>query len=215
MKPAYIYPIMLVGVAIIISLVYFCIYDQTTTVILVRHAEKEFDPGNPDDPNPDLADAVGTDRADALVKVAKDAGVTAIYTTEFCRTAQTAQPLARQLGVPLFVQDNGLSGDQLSGCDPAIDVPIERLPIAIDTIAELIDKILAENSGRVVLVVGHSNTVPQMIEELGVAPLCPDYFPFSRDGSCNIPDAQFDNLFIVTVTRIVRDAKLIKARYGN
>ncbi len=215
MKRAYFYPILISCVIVIICIGYFWWYDRVTTVILVRHAEKELNPTNPTNPN--LRDPAGKDRAEILVDVAKDAGVTAIYTTEFCRTSQTAQPLANQLGLPLIVQDNGILNDQLSDelCEPDIDMSIERLPIAINTIAELVDEILSASSGKVVLVVGHSDTVPQMVEALGVDPLCPDYFTPHPDGSCKIPGNQYDNLFIVTVPRFFGGVKIIKARYGN
>jgi hypothetical protein len=54
-----------------------------------------------------------------------------------------------------------------------------------------------------------------MIEALGLASRCPDYFPLGPGSSCNIPEDQFDNLFMVTVQRFSRDARIVKAKYGN
>ena len=70
------------------------------TVFLVRHAERaDTTPGAarrwPTDP--DLSDA-GRARAESLAAALKDAKITAIYTTEFKRTQQTAAPLAKALG---------------------------------------------------------------------------------------------------------------------
>ena len=196
--------------AIIVAVIVF-ILNSRATIIMVRHAERASA-----DTNTNLSGA-GADRAQELVAAVKDAGVNAIYTTEFCRTAQTAQPLANQLGLSLIVQDNGFPDDQLSDaeCDPNIVVPIERLPVTIDTIEELTGEILSRNSGKVVLIVGHSNSVPQIIEELNVASLCPDYFPVGPGSACNIPDDQFDNIFVVTVARFFGDAWIVKARYGD
>lgn len=64
-----------------------------TTVVLVRHAEKEA--GSGDVP---LTKA-GQARARELRRVLGDAGIRAIYTSDALRTRQTAEPLAQQLGL--------------------------------------------------------------------------------------------------------------------
>jgi phosphohistidine phosphatase SixA len=101
----------------------------------------------------------------------KDAKITAIFTTEYKRTRDTAQPLAAATGV---------------------------VATAIDSkdAATLIGKLKA-SSGNV-LVVGHSNTVPDIIKALGVGE------PVA------ISDDQFDNLFVV-----IRGAKpaLLRLHY--
>jgi broad specificity phosphatase PhoE len=209
MKRRNLYVAIVLACIVIVAAVIVFLLNSRTTILVIRHAEKAST-----DANANLSSA-GKDRAQRLVAAAKDAGVSAIYTTEFCRTSQTAQPLANQLGLPLIVLDNDIAGDQLSDCDPKIVVPIERLPVTINTIEELVAEILSKNSGKVVLVVGHSNSVPQMIEELGAASLCPDYFPAGAGNSCNIPDNQFDNIFIVTVFRFFGDVRIVKARYNN
>jgi broad specificity phosphatase PhoE len=113
--------------------------------IVVRHAERA-DAGAPAGnamtaaPDPELS-AAGKARAQALAAMLKDAGVTAIYTTEFIRTKDTAAPLAQ-----------------------ALKVTAEIIP-ARDQ-ATLIAKIKAHARGAV-LVVGHSNTVPAIIKALG------------------------------------------------
>src|SRR6266404_5710460 len=123
-----------------------------STVFIVRHAEKA-DASK----DPDLSEA-GRARAEGLAKMLKDANITAIYTTEFKRTQQTAAPLAKALGIT------------------ATTVP------AKDT-AALIAKLRGSNSNA--LVVGHGNTVPDLIKALGISE------------PINIAENDYDNLFVV------------------
>src|SRR5438046_9777690 len=58
-------------------------------VVIVRHAEKAANGGN----DPDLSSA-GHARAEALARILKDSGITAIFTSEFKRTQETAAPTA-------------------------------------------------------------------------------------------------------------------------
>ncbi|GAB3952271.1 phosphoglycerate mutase family protein [Spirosoma harenae] len=68
---------------------------STTTVYIVRHAEKvnESDTTN-------LTD-VGYARAAALADVLGNKSIDSIFTTPYRRTRQTAQPLAQRLGIQL------------------------------------------------------------------------------------------------------------------
>src|SRR6266576_4605291 len=72
-----------------------------TTVILVRHAEKNIEPNNPD---PDLSPA-GEARAQELARMFSNAGVNAIYATEYKRTQETVKPLADRLGLSVSLVD--------------------------------------------------------------------------------------------------------------
>jgi len=74
----------------VIVLAYFTTFRRpVTTVILVRHAEKIIDPNNPD---VDLSPA-GQRRAQEIVRMFGDAGINAIYATQYKRTQQTVKPL--------------------------------------------------------------------------------------------------------------------------
>jgi len=146
---------------------------QPTTVILVRHAEKAAEPANDPGLTPD-----GERRAHDLAQVARDAGVTAVITTQFARTRATAQPLASALSITPEVID-------ARGATHAQDVATA----------------VRRHAGQVVLVVGHSNTIPAIIAALGAAqppPIC---------------DQEYDNLYVVTVPAS-GPARLIHARYG-
>jgi len=118
---------------------YFATFSRpVTTVILVRHAEKNIEPGNP---NPDLSQA-GQERAQELVRILGNAGVTALYATQYGRTRQTVQPLANRLSLPVTQIDSNNTD-------------------------ELIRQISTNNRGGVVFVAGHNNTVPAIIAALG------------------------------------------------
>src|SRR3954471_23357965 len=105
---------------------------QATTVILVRHAEKAVEPAADPGLTPE-----GEARARALLEVARDAGVTDVITTQFARTRATAQPVATALGITPEVVD-------ARGATHAQDVA----------------NAVRRHVGMTVLVVGHSNTVP-------------------------------------------------------
>jgi len=102
----------------------------------------------------------GRCRAGALARVLADAGVTHIYVSEVARTQQTAQPLASKLRIKPEVI-------------PAKDI----------------DGLVAKlRTGRAVLVVGHSNTLPEIIRRIGGGTVKP------------IDDGEYDRLFVVTMT---------------
>ncbi len=112
-----------------------------TTVILVRHAEKD---SIGDDPV--LTDR-GIERARSLAHVLGETNVSAIYATQYNRTRQTAQPLADRLGVDVF-----------------------ELEASAEYVQSMVDLIRSEHVGETVVVVSHSNTVPAIIEALGAGP---------------------------------------------
>ncbi len=139
-----------------------------TTVLLVRHAEKG--PGR----DPDLT-GEGRRRSLALVELARQAGVAATYHTQFKRTAQTAEPVATHLGVPL--------------------IPIEYAPGKEQEHADaLIASIRRLYSGKTVLIVGHSTTIPVILRKLGV------------ESTRKIPETEYGTLFVV-VEGTVREGR--------
>ena len=123
----------------VVVLAYFATFKRpVTTIILVRHAEKIIDPNNPD---VDLSPA-GQARALEIVRMFGNAGVNAVYATQYKRTQQTVKPLADKLGLPVTV------------------VNAKNTP-------DLIAQIRAQNSGQTVFIAGHNNTVPEIIAALG------------------------------------------------
>ena len=146
------------------------------TVVLVRHAEKADTTRDPP-----LA-AAGERRAQALADALAHAGVTAIYTTHSRRTRETAAPLAQRLGIVPAVVDPG--GDALANA---------RAVVAA---------IQADPDTAVILVVGHSNTIPLIIRELGGA------------APRELGDDAYGDLFILTL-RPSGSIETIRARYGD
>jgi broad specificity phosphatase PhoE len=129
-----------------------------STVFLVRHAERaDGGAGNMQTADPDLSEA-GRARAESLATLLKDAKITTIITSEFKRTRQTAAPVAAALG-------------------------IEPVQVPSKDLAALVRRIGAAKGN--VLVVGHSNSVPDTLKELGV-----------RE-AVTIGEQDFDNLFVV------------------
>lgn len=122
---------------------------QPTTVILVRHAERDA----LSTPDPELTPA-GRLRAQVLVGVVGDAGIQAIITTQYARAQATVTPLAIALGItPEIMPD--------TGAGHAHDVA---------------EAILKKHVGQTVLVVGHGHTLLAIMRALGVtqamSPLC-------------------------------------------
>jgi 2,3-bisphosphoglycerate-dependent phosphoglycerate mutase len=109
-----------------------------TTVILVRHAEKVIDPNNAD---PDLSPA-GQARAQELVRMFGDAGINALYATQYKRTQETVKPLADKLG-------------------------LAAVQINSKNTAELVNQIRGQHRGEVIFIAGHNSTVPEIIAALG------------------------------------------------
>lgn len=180
--------------------------NSVTTVILVRHAEKAT--GD----NPSLT-AEGKERAAELVKVLGDSGISAIYSTEYCRTTQTAEPLARHLQLPIGIKEVSGGKPGFESCDPDMTVLTERVPTGDDFYSELVELILTRHENETVIVVSHSNVTPRLVEELGAASPCPTLFPLDADGECHIPESQYYHLFIVKIPKR-GSPTVIRAKYG-
>ncbi len=104
-------------------------------IFVVRHAERL------DSSSDSPLSAEGRVRAARLAQLLRDAGITAIYVSEFRRTAQTAQPLADLLKLPLVKT-------------PAADEPA------------LLSKLRASGPRARVLVVSHSDRMPALLHDL-------------------------------------------------
>jgi broad specificity phosphatase PhoE len=119
--------------------------------------------------------AAGRRRAEALAHVIGPAGATSLFTSTFLRTVQTMRPLATQTGL---------------------------VPQPVPTPDVWAQQVVAEALGEVVVVVGHSNTIPEMLEALGVPSPAP------------IGEREFDNLFVAAVAG-PGNAHVTHLKYGK
>lgn len=133
-----------------------------TAILLVRHAEKATDANEPGVP----LSAAGRDRAERLAEILGRTTIVGIYATETDRARQTAAPLARarKLEIRAYAPRD------------ANGKPAPHL---------LLDRLKKDAPSGMVFVVGHSNTVPEILAALG------------HPEKVEIPSTQFDDLFVV------------------
>ncbi len=103
----------------------------------------------------------GRARALALSAMLKDAGIEAVYSTDTIRTRETARPTADRISKPVEIYD----GDELP----------------------VFAKALRERGGRV-LIVGHSDTTPELVQHLGGDPGPP------------IASHEYDRMYVLTLS---------------
>ncbi|HEY0004084.1 MAG TPA: phosphoglycerate mutase family protein [Pyrinomonadaceae bacterium] len=156
---------------------------KVTTVYFVRHAEKEAAP--PQDPA--LTEA-GKLRSQELARILAPSGIKTILTTQFLRTKLTAEPLAKQLGITPRAVNIKMN-------------PTNPRQVSEQSVREIVDRIY-ERAGEGILVVGHTNTIPDIIKMLG------------GDPALSIDEKRFDDLFIVTLYGKGK-AKVAHLKYGS
>ncbi|MDX1516390.1 MAG: phosphoglycerate mutase family protein [Woeseiaceae bacterium] len=169
--------ILIIYTAIAVGLAWFFESQATTTIIFVRHAEKDLSV----DTDPPLSPA-GHRRVAELRRQLVDAdviaGIDAVYATPFRRSQETARPIADALELPIHTYD------------------------ADDTEAVL-ERILKDYKGKIVLVVGHSDTLPVLIRNLGAHKQVP---PIAED--------EYDNIYIIAIPWFGK-TKTIRLRFGE
>lgn len=141
------------------------------TYVVVRHAEKGA--GDPKDPS--LTEA-GLERADALARQFAGKPLTAVYATAYKRTQQTALPSAQASEIGVTTYD------------------------AAGSITEFAAGLRAGHAPGTVLVVGHSNTVPEIVSALCDCPIAP------------MSDTDYGRVFEVTIDATGR-ASLVERSY--
>lgn len=125
--------------------------------------------------DPDLSQE-GKQRAQDLIHTLGDAGIENIYSSDYIRTRETAAPLAKRLGLEIQIYD----------------------PRDLESIANKLKEL-----GGIHLVVGHSNTTPNLCSILGGNP-----------GSPIDEKKEYDRLYQITID----DKKTINStllRYGK
>jgi broad specificity phosphatase PhoE len=112
-----------------------------------------------DEGDPSLS-AAGVARAETLSRVLADLPVAALFASQYKRTRETLTPLSARFGIPVQTHD------------------------ARDVVG-LARIIRSEHAGQLVVVAGHSNTVPALMRALGV------------ESVADIPEDEYDDLFVV------------------
>jgi broad specificity phosphatase PhoE len=144
--------------------------NETTTFILVRHAEKMSD-----EDDPKLTEE-GVDRALMLSDMVSMANVSTIYSTNYQRTKATVQPVSEMTGVPVTIYE-----------------PVPK--------HEVTEEWINKHRGETVLISGHSNTIPDLANQL----LLRTHFDSHFD------ETDYGNLLIITVNGSHRS--LLHLRY--
>lgn len=135
---------------------------KTSTYYLIRHAEK--DRSNPDDKDSHLNE-LGLQRALKWASTLKHVNFDAVYSTNYNRTKETAQPSAElhQKEITIYNPNN-------------IDI----------------NNFLKITNGKTVLVVGHSNTIPALVNKL-----------IGQEKYDQINDLNNSNLYIICRQKVV------------
>ena len=154
-------------------------------LFVTRHCEKDAQ----GDPRDGGLSEIGKKRAAALAKLLEPAGVRHVFSSEYKRAQETAAPVAKP-GIELRTISAGKSD-------------------------ELYKEIDALPSGETALVVGHSNTVPQILAHLGV-----DLETKSQLGPVaveSLAEDDFGSLFVVTIPKkgSGAGARFVKLHYGD
>ena len=169
--------IIVIYMAIALGLAWFFESQATTTVVFVRHAEKALTPAD----DPGLNEA-GRRRAAELARqlagVDVVAGIDAVYATPYRRSVETAKPVADALKLQVRSYD---------GADTE----------------KFLDELVKKEKGKIVLVVGHSDTVPVMIGNMGASKRVPA-----------IAADEYDNIYIVSIPWFGK-TKTLRLRYGD
>ncbi len=143
--------------------------ENTSVYYFIRHAEK--DRSDSTNKNPSLT-IQGLERANKWAVFFKDKNIAAVYSTNYIRTQQTALPIAKE----------------------------QNIEIISYTAKELIsEKFIANNKGKNIVIVGHSNTTPELVNSL-----------LGERKYKDIADSENNNLFVVTLNKNKTTAKRVK-----
>lgn len=126
--------------------------------------------------DPDLSGA-GSKRAESLVVLLQKTKIDAIYSTPYKRTRNTVTALAAAKGLVV------------TGYDA--------------TKLEEVDALLQKHKGGTIVLCGHSNTTPSII----------NYLTGHKDEYHSFEDSDYGNLVMVSVVERGRDARVVWLRY--
>lgn len=153
-----------IGMVLLVAVSAVTLQAQTTTIILLRHAEKDTSVAGSTmmKADPPLTKA-GEQRAARLLEVLKAYQPDAIYSTNYIRTKATITPLAKKFNKEIQVYE----------------------PKNLAAFAEQ----LIQQQGKTLVVAGHSNTTPSLVNLL----IKENKYP-------NLDDGEYGQFWIVTIT---------------
>jgi broad specificity phosphatase PhoE len=169
---------MLAALLIVIGAAPSAAAGENQIIFVVRHAERAATGDNAVGTNRMMADdppltPTGQARANRLAVMLAPAGIGRIYTSEYQRTRQTAAPLAQKLKIT-----------------PVMAAAKDPAPLVTA---------LLKGKGNA-LVVGHADTIPDLLKKLGVKE------------QVTIGDNDYDDLFVV-IRRVGEPSTLIRLKY--
>lgn len=147
---------------------------KTTKIWVVRHAEK--DTSNVKDRDPDLSPE-GKERAADLAKHLRGERLDSIFATNYKRTKLTGFQLADKIGITIKTYDASKQN-------------------------AFAKQLLANAEGKKMLIVGHSNTVQELLVAFGVEKPVKD-----------LTDEDYDYIFLLTIKGTKMEVKV--DRYGK
>lgn len=131
-------------------------FEDASTIVLVRHAEKADDGTD----NPGLTDE-GIARAERVAELVRPMNIAEVFMTAKKRTIFTAKPLAMAGQYPVSTYNT-------------------------DQYDRVVEKIFGKRAGKNVIIYGHSNTTPELINLIT-----------GDTNLSNIPEDEYDNMYIV------------------
>jgi len=152
------------------------LHAQTTKFIIVRHAEKDTTLANAKmmASDPPL-NSIGETRALSLADKLKDHKINQIYSSNYKRTKATASPIAKAQDLNVAIYD----------------------PRNLDAFATQL--LSSENTGKTILIVGHSNSSPKLVNLL-----------IKQDQYKDLDESIYDTYWIVTSKNGKSKAKMMK-----
>ena len=152
-------------------------------LFILRHAERaEYDEHD------GVLSKAGEVRAANLARLLGEAGISTIITTEARRARQTAEPLARALGLnPRIIKTLSAQTAEArqAGDDIVLIIDRQKPKWEADYAKKLLDEICSRHKNDIVVIIGHQNTVPEIVRATGYA------------GEVKIGDFEHDDIFVV------------------
>lgn len=118
----------------------------------------------------------GIERSIKLAELLKNSKIDAIYSTNFKRTRNTVSVVAKEKALEVKLYESSKPAE--------------------------IDKMISENTGKTILVVGHSNTIPGIANQL-----------IGKNEYQNFADAEYGNIIIVSVLEKGKSATVVWVKY--